>query len=54
MTTAGLLVMLLSTGIVTTRLVLCVRRVLMQPDEEIQAHHLGGADLHTPDMDEPD
>ncbi len=54
MTPAGFLVMLLSTGIVTCLLTWCVRRVLTQPPGEIEAHHLGGAELRTPDMDRPD
>ena len=46
--------MLLSTGVVTFLLLWCVRRVLSQPPGEIEAHHLSGAELRTPDMDQPD
>lgn len=54
MTTSGFLVMLLSTGVTTCLLAWCVRRVLTQPPGEIEAHQLGGAELHTPDMDDKD
>lgn len=54
MTLAGMLVMLFSTGIVSFLLFWCVRRVLTQPPGEIEAHHLSGAELRTPDMEEKD
>lgn len=49
MTTAGLMVMLLSVSLVTLVLGLCVYRVLTAPEEG--ADKLAGSELHTPDMD---
>lgn len=48
MTTSGLIVMLLSVGIVTVLFVWCIFKVLTTPNEVEKVH---GVDFHTPDMD---
>jgi hypothetical protein len=50
MTTAGLIVMTLSVGIVTTLFAWCIWKVLAESPAE--AEHVRGVELHTPDMDE--
>ncbi len=51
MTTAGLLVMLLSVGTVTLLFGWCIRKVITTPDEVDKVH---AVNLHTPDMDQPE
>ena len=48
MTTSGLIVMLLSVGIVTVLFAWCIWKVLSTPHETEKIH---GVDFHTPDMD---
>lgn len=48
MTTSGLIVMLLSVGIVTVLFAWCIWKVLTTPNETEKIH---GVDFHTPDMD---
>jgi len=51
MTSAGLLVMLLSVGTVTALFGWCVWKVLITPQETEKVH---AVELHTPDMNDPD
>ncbi len=48
MTTSGLIVMLLSVGIVVSLFSWCIWKVLTTPHETEKIH---GVDFHTPDMD---
>jgi hypothetical protein len=48
MTTSGLIVMLLSVGIVVSLFSWCIWKVLSTPHETEKIH---GVDFHTPDMD---
>ncbi len=47
----GLVVMLVSVGLVTLLFAWCLWQVLTQPASEFE--HLHGTELHTPDVDEP-
>lgn len=51
MTTAGLIVMLLSVGTVTCLFSWCIHKVLTSPGESDKLH---AVELRTPDMDEAD
>lgn len=48
---AGLAVMVISIGLVTTLFTWCIWQVITQPAAEME--HLHGTELHTPDSDEP-
>jgi hypothetical protein len=48
MTTSGLIVMLISVGIVVSLFSWCIWKVLTTPNETEKIH---GVDFHTPDMD---
>ena len=50
MSTAGLLIMIVSVGIVTSLFSWCLFKVLTSPSGDSEKLH--GADLHSPDMDE--
>ena len=48
MTTSGLIVMLISVGIVVSLFSWCIWKALTTPNETEKIH---GVDFHTPDMD---